>query len=124
MNFDDAVAIVCEQVEFDCFSEGDSGLALEMCLIIAEVIALPDDAVVKIDGGHYDVRIIRQAYSRLTHEHLLSAINSYRSRSYAITFKKAYMRTILYNSIFELQATAENDFAQHAVRAPKGGAPI
>ena len=41
---------VCTEIELNCFDREDIGFAKEICLIIAEVMSLPDDYTVKIAG--------------------------------------------------------------------------
>ena len=103
---------VCEsvkcQIEADCFYKADEPLVNEIALIIAEVYCLPDNLQIRIAGNDLPVCLVSDVYRRLTGEHVETVIDNFRRADYEIKYKKTYLRTALYNSVFEAAAKAEN----------------
>lgn len=104
---------VKSQVEYDTFYPTEKALAGELCLIISEMFTLPPGAEVQIGQDKLTVNLVQQVYSMLTREHLALVIDNFRSCGREIKFKKAYMRTALYNSVFEYESYCENLYASH-----------
>lgn len=98
-----------QQIEWHCFSERDKPRASEICLIIAEVALLPDGAEIQIAGEKLPLELVREVYARLTHEHALIVLRNFEKVHYEIKNKKTYMRTSLYNSVFEFEHYWENE---------------
>lgn len=125
------VEAVKEQVEFDCFArfitdkDGEPRLDRngnkmtrtdpiyeEVCLIVAEVNLLNSDGIMKISGSELSTFIVQEVYSRLTFEHVETVVRKFQQVSAPIYNKKAYLRTALYNSVFEAQSDITNQIAQ------------
>ena len=49
----------------------------ELCLIIAEVFVMDKDSVIKINGSNYCVRIVREVYSQIRHDHVRLVFNNF-----------------------------------------------
>lgn len=94
---------VCTEIELNCFDREDIGFAKEICLIIAEVISLPDDYTVKIAGELMPAELIKEVYRLITHEHVKLVMENFKELNYIIKHKKAYLRTALYNVVFEME---------------------
>ena len=95
------------QVEYDTFDKSDKALAGELCLIISELFNLPSSAEIQIGQDKLGIDLVQQVYSMLTREHLSFVIDNFRACVREIKFKKAYMRTALYNSVFEYETYCE-----------------
>lgn len=125
------VEAVKEQVEFYCFArfitdkDGKPRLDRngnkmtrtdpiyeEVCLIVAEVNLLNPDGIIKISGSELSTFIVQEVYSRLTFEHVETVVRKFQQVSAPIYNKKAYLRTALYNSVFEAQSNITNQLAQ------------
>jgi hypothetical protein len=136
------LARVKEQVEFDCFGvwvqKADGGFVTnrngnkvvridpmyeELCLIIAEVNLLHPDSAIKVAGLEISAFIVQEVYSKLTNEHLETVLHNFQRVSWRINHKKTYLRTALYNSVFELESGAANQVAQYmpCIRERRGG---
>lgn len=111
MTFSEAFVAVKEQVEFFAFSDTDKDEADGICLIIAEILKLPPASMVRIGGNNLPAEMVQAIYYRLTHEHIELVISNYARAAYEIKFKKTYLRTALYNAVFEYEAHYTNAFA-------------
>lgn len=102
--FTSATELVKKQIEFDCFSEEEKGQAMELCRIVAEVMTLPPNLSVRIDGKDIPAALAAEVFGELTHEHLSAVMENYKNAVYRICRRKTYLRTALYNSVFELES--------------------
>lgn len=102
--FDD----VKNRIEFDCFSQAERDSAEDICLIIAEVLKLPPNALVRIAGNNLPAEMVQAIYHRLSHEHIKLVFENFSRATYEIKHKKTYLRTALYNSVFEINAHYQN----------------
>ena len=109
-SFNKNLNTVKEQVEFECFTPEQQGFAEEICFIITEINNLSPSARVKIGGENYSADMVQEVYHRLTHEHILLVMDNFSRIRYEIKHKKTYLRTSLYNSVFELNAHWENQY--------------
>lgn len=109
-NFNKNLNTVKEQVELECFAPEQQGFAEEICFIITEINKLDPCAKVKIGGENYSADMVQAVYHRLTHEHIQLVMDNFSRIRYEIKHKKTYLRTALYNSVFELNAHWENQY--------------
>lgn len=110
LSFKDKIKATADRLEFYAFRENDKALAYELCAIIAEVNIMRPGFSVKIGGEVLEAGLVQEVFSCLTHDHLESVIDAFDSCKYEIRNKKAYLRTALYNSVFELEAGNRNLF--------------
>ncbi len=106
------------QIELPCFPQRDKKLAEEIALIIADVAMLPESANVRIDGTQRPAAYVQEIYARLTHEHISLVIENFKKVDFEVKFKKTYLRTLLFNSVFEFESTWENEL--HGFFSPLG----
>ncbi len=99
---------VTEQIEAECFYSDEMPLVNEIALIIAEIYCLPSDLLVKINGNDLFAEMVAEVYRLLTHEHINFVIGNFKKIPYQIKSKKTYLRTALYNSVFEFEADTAN----------------
>ena len=97
--------------EVDTFPPEDRGLAETIADIVAEMTMIPSGATVSIEGIAMPSDAVMDVYSELTREHVALVIENFRHVTYRIRHIKSYLRTALYNSVFELDARIENDVA-------------
>ena len=83
----------------------------ELCLIIAEVFVIDQDSVIKINGSNCHVRLAQEVYSQIRHDHVRLVFNNFNNVSHRIINKKAYLRTALYNAVFENESQYINDMS-------------
>lgn len=106
-SFSEVLAAVKEQIDFDAFRE-DTAQAEEICLIIAEILCLPDGIEVGMGGDKIPIEIVKSIYSRLRYEHVFAVIDAFAKIKYEIKYEKAYLRKSLYNSVFECESDIKN----------------
>lgn len=97
------------QLEFESFDTPYIPQAEEICLIIAEMAMLPPSATVQIGGNKLTAEAVRVIYDRLGHDDIISVMDNFEAAEYNIRFKKTYLRTALYNEVFERTSRAINN---------------
>jgi hypothetical protein len=101
------------QVEYHCFTDMRSNhtdpLYKELCLIIAEVLVLDPDSVIKINGQNISVHLVQEVYSQIENNHVELVFINFNNVSQRVFNKKFYLRTALYNSVFEIESHHLND---------------
>jgi len=109
----DMLKQVMHQVEYHCFADlrfnRIDPFYKELCLIIAEVLVLNPDSVLKINGSNMSSHLVQEVYSQLHNDHLRLVFDNFRNVSTHIYNKKAYLRTALYNAFFELISNSINN---------------
>lgn len=107
-SFRDAIRDAETQIEIECFDECEQQQAREICAIIAEVVLMRPDAPIKIAGELLDCALVKQVFEEITASHVRLVINNFNGVTGLIRNKRAYLRTALYNSVFELEAHYRN----------------
>lgn len=82
----------------------------ELCRIIAEVYCLDPELRITIDGAELPVSLVQEIYSKLDESHIDLVYEKFSQIDYEIKNKKTYLRTMLYNTAFEMSHTGENEF--------------
>lgn len=100
--------LVKSQIEFDLFNWRESETVSVLALYIAEVIKLPPTASVRIDGNDLPAEMVAEVYGYITNEHIHHVLEKYADADYEIKHTKTYLRTMLYNSVFELVLQMDN----------------
>jgi len=104
--------VMC-QVEYHCFADlrfnRIDPFFKELCLVIAEVLVLDPASFIKINGSNIFVRLVQEVYSQLHNDHVRLVFNNFHNVSNHVYNKKAYLRTALYNAVFELESNSLND---------------
>lgn len=103
-------AEIAAGIEIECFAPRDQPRAKEICLIIAEVALLPEWVDVQIAGEKLPAELVKDVYTHLTHEHVENVMRSFENARYTIVAKKTWIRTALYNSVFEFEHQVENTY--------------
>ena len=101
---------VKNQVELSCLDGEERGVGEELCLIIAEIYRLPGNIEVRIGGADLPCELVAEIYSRLTANHFYAVIEKFLRAEYPIKRRKAYLRTALYNQVFEQESGEANEF--------------
>ena len=103
------------QVEYHCFADlrfkRIDPLYKELCLIIAEVLILDKDSVIKINGSIIPVSLVQEVYLQINNDHVRLVFSNFSNVSNRIFSKKSYLRTALYNAVFEIESHYVNDMA-------------
>lgn len=103
---------VREQINIECFVESDRSQVNEIIMMIAEMYCLPSDAAVQIGGQKLPASMVKDVYSLLTEDHIREVVANYEKATYQIKFKKTYIRTALYNEVFEHESRFVNGFRE------------
>lgn len=97
------------QIEFECFDKEYIAQAEEICLIIAEAFILPPAAEIQINKNKLTAETVQSVYMMLTHEDIITVMDNFEAASYNIRHKKTYLRTALYNEVFERSSRRINN---------------
>lgn len=109
----DSLHEIEDSCEMDCFFDEEKPRAKEACLIIAEVMMLNPNNEMRINGVLLSVRMVQEVYSKITHEHIKYVLESISKCRYEIKNQKMYLRTALYNSVFQLENHLENEYRRN-----------
>ena len=80
----------------------------ELCYIIAEVYIIDPDSKIKIADEILDAYLVQEIFRELTLQHLELVESNFGDQTELIKNKRAYLRTALYNSVFEIEAHYTN----------------
>jgi hypothetical protein len=112
-SFADTAERVLYQVQYQGFESPRSHLIDplygELCLIIAEVFIMDPTAVININGVKTQVSVLQEVFSQLHNDHVRLVFTNFQDVSSKVYNKKAYLRTALYNAVFELEANYTNN---------------
>lgn len=86
----------------------DMQLIHECLAIMAEVYMMSDEREIRISGEWLEVRLVKEMYGAVTYEHLYDVVEAYESLTESVRNKKAYLRAMIYNSVFSLEASTIN----------------
>lgn len=103
---------VREQIEVEAFPDELAPMAEEIARIIAEIYMMPGNWQIRIDGQYVPAAMAQQIYNQLEHEHVAAVLYRFRDLTYEIRHVKTYMRTALYNAVFETEARVTNEVAR------------
>ena len=99
---------VMVQVEFHCFADLRLNcidpLYKELCFIIAEVLVLSHDSIIKINGSNVCAHLVQEVFSQINNDHVRLVFNNFHNVSQHVHNKRAYLRTSLYNAVFEIES--------------------
>lgn len=112
LSFSEIIENVRSLIETERFPYPQRRQAEEICLIIAEIFNMPPDAKVRINGNDLTAEMVKVIYQHLEHEHIQLVIENYEKVAYEIKHKKTYLRTALYNVVFEYESHWANQFAK------------
>ena len=107
-SFREAFRRAAEQVELRCCEPIETEHFRELCYIIAEVYMLDPYSRIRIADEIFDAYLVQDIFAELELDHLRLVWNNFRSQTSIIRNKRAYLRTALYNSVFELTAHYAN----------------
>ena len=105
----DHVARIEAQIEIGCYEKEYEAQVAEICLIIAEVFMLPPYAEIQIAGQKLTVALVCGVYDMLERRDIIAVMDNVEKATYEIKHKKTYIRTALYNSVFERETREVNE---------------
>ena len=110
-SFDEVLEQVKEQIAIDCVPFEQILQAEELAAIIAEVLRLRPEDKLRVDGVMHPAADVQAVYKKLENEHIMHVIETYNEIPYPIKSPKMYLRTALYNAVFELNNAGANLYA-------------
>ena len=110
-SFDEVLEQVKEQIAIDCVPFEQILQAEELAAIIAEVLRLRPEDKQRVDGVMHPAADVQAVYKKLENEHIMHVIETYNEIPYPIRSLKMYLRTALYNAVFELNNAGANLYA-------------
>ena len=76
----------------------------EMCLIISDVLLMNPESTFNVNGSVTKAFLVQEVFNQLRHDHLRLVFHNLQYTPYQVYNKKAYLRTALYNSFFEIES--------------------
>ena len=108
-SFREAFRRAAQQTELRCFEGYPREYFMrELCYIIAEVYIIDPDSKIKIADEILDAYLVQEIFRELTLEHLRLVNDNFKDQTELVKNKRAYLRTALYNSVFEIEAHYTN----------------
>jgi hypothetical protein len=125
LTFREAVAVADKQIDVDGFKDmAPSGkavvgcdwhLAYTLAMVMAEVYMGRPDYQMYVGGIAMECRQIQEVYCNLTHEHIAQAIRKIQGgKEKNARFRRPYLRTMLYNLVFEFEAQTQAGISQYS----------
>lgn len=112
-SFRSAISRAERQVEYGCYRGSERAPLLhELCCIMAEIYMMDPGGKVRISGEWLDAYLVQEVFGEIGHEHVETVMAEFSRLCCDIQNKKAYLRTMLYNSVFTLEADSVNDGAK------------
>lgn len=108
-SFSQTLKLVEAQVEWQCLPRNKQLKGKELCMIIAEVLTLPAGALIRIEGEDREAADVAEIYGMLNYSHIEAVIDSLDATRYRIRAMKTYLRTSLYNAVFTLENSLDNE---------------
>ncbi len=110
LSFREAMEEAEAQVEPESFEASLRGRVREACRVIAEIYMLPEGAKVKIEGEELPVETVREVFCQLNDSHVRYALERFDGYEGRIFAMKPFLRTMLYNAVFEMESHYQNRF--------------
>ncbi|MBQ8528471.1 MAG: hypothetical protein IJ459_01910 [Clostridia bacterium] len=113
-SFREAIRRAEEQAEYpDCYTAQEEYMAHELCKIIAEVYLMDPKKPIRISGEWLDGHVVAEVFGEITHKHITCVMEEYERQTDEIRNVKAYLRTMLYNSVFTVNSHIGNRLNHH-----------
>ncbi len=86
----------------------DYNLARTLCMVMAEVYMAAPQYAMYVGGIAMEAEQVQEVYSNLTPEHIECVMKKIKqSRGKAVKYQRPYLRTMLYNVVFEYEAQTQ-----------------
>lgn len=117
LTFREAMSRAAKQVGLDGFTQiigksvvmgTDYLLAKTLCMVMAEVYMTAPQHVMYVGGIPMEAQQIKDVYENLTQDHIECVMRKIQqSRGKAVKYQRPYLRTMLYNVVFEYEAQTQ-----------------
>ena len=91
------------------YEKDDVRQIIEFCNIIADVLTLPQNSLITLNGEQRQTSTIQEVYQQLDERHLETVLENFNRVPYKIKHPKTYLRAALYNSYFEIESIGANE---------------
>lgn len=81
----------------------------DLCAIMAEIYMMDPARTVRISGEEMDVYMVQQVFKEIRRDQVVTVAAGFARLKDYVKNRKAYLRAMLYNSVFSVQADAVND---------------
>lgn len=108
LSFREAFRRAAIQTELSLCGNNRADQMRELCYIIAEVYIINPNSKVAISDETLDAYLVQEIFSELRYQHLELVLDNFNSKTELVKNKRAYLRTALYNSVFEYEAHYAN----------------
>ena len=92
-------ALIQENIDYECFLDRREKEDVdELIELMAEILMMPDDSVVRIGGADKPVSVVKSRFLKLTYSHIEYVLFSLHRNTSKVANIRAYLLTTLYNS--------------------------
>ena len=111
LTFREAITLAEGQVEFGGMDYADKlrPLVHDMCRTMAEVYMAPEGMIMKVNGEDVAAGMISDVFAELTQDHVINLAGRLYDGWGCIAHPKAYLRSALYNVVFEFESVILRD---------------
>ena len=114
MSFREAITKAEDQIGFNEYSRQHAcyGILHDMCRVMAEVYMMSPTSVIRINGEDMEAGMVAQVLEEVTQEMAEERAEELRETLHEVTCLKAYLRSALYNKVFEFETAQAKVAAQ------------
>lgn len=114
MSFKEAITKAEDQIGFHEYSRKYPcyGILHDMCRVMAEVYMMSPTALIRINGEDMEAGMVAQVLEEVTQEMADERAEELREHLHEVTCLKAYLRSALYNKVFEFETAQAKMVAQ------------
>lgn len=114
MSFKEAITKAEDQIGFHEYSRQHAcyGILHDMCRVMAEVYMMSPTALIRINGEDMEAGMVAQVLEEATQEMAEERAEELREHLHEVTCLKAYLRSALYNKVFEFETAQAKVAAQ------------
>lgn len=113
-SFDETMDEIKEQIEYQLFPFELLPQVTEIAAIIAEMFRMRPEDRIKIENALHTVADVQSVYRHIRHEHVQHVLETFNAIPYTIRAPKMFLRTALYNIVFEHTSAENNLFSSTA----------
>lgn len=107
--FGETVNNIKEAVNYYWFDDSYKKTVEELCKIMADVLMLSENKEITIGREKKPISVVQEIYNLIDERHIYFVIEQFKKIGYPIRYKTSYLRTMLYNSVMELEHHYENE---------------
>ena len=114
MSFKEAITKAEDQIGFHEYNRQHAcyGILHDMCRVMAEVYMMSPTASIRINGEDMEAGMVAQVLEEVTQEMAEERAEELRESLHEVTCLKAYLRSALYNKVFEFETAQAKVAAQ------------